>query len=38
VVGADRAAIDRVDRLRREVDARASIGRRDFIGAVRPTG
>ena len=33
VVGADRAAVDRVERLRI-----SSIGRRDYIGAVRPTG
>ena len=63
VVGADRAAVDRVERLRREVEALAakladeaerqerlrarlavkrrqiaSIGRGDYIGAVRPTG
>jgi hypothetical protein len=43
---APRAAIDRVDRLRRQVEAPcsgasvriASIGRGDDIGAVRPTG
>jgi hypothetical protein len=46
VVAANRAAIDRVNRLRRQVEAPysgasvriASIGRGDHIGAVRPTG